>query len=431
MSAASVRGRFGTRLTCDVVTRQTPLRADWRMLLVLAGVALALWAFALPNLLGSEQQGLIDLRVYRTGGLAWLQGVSLYDPAFPAPLDGPRLPFTYPPLAAVIFAGLAVVPWWVAVALVVATALASLTLASWLAATRLTDDRLRLALMATGAVAIASTLEPARETISFGQVNLLLMSAIAADCLLPRTPWPRGALIGLAAAVKLTPAAFVLFFLARRQWRPALAAVGTFAAAGLLGALLAFIDSRDYWFGALLDPSRIGGLDFASNQSLRGVLHRLGLPAGSEVLAWLGLSVAVCALAVVGIRWLRGRGDDVGALLVTAAAALLMSPISWSHHWVWAVLGVLWLGDFVQRRHRRLGLLLLTGVCLVFVSAPHWRVSTRDGRELHWSLGEHLLGNAYVWVALTVVIVAAVAAARVRGSAATDGRPVWITVGRG
>jgi alpha-1,2-mannosyltransferase len=411
------------------VTRQIPLRADWRLLLMLlAPVTVVLWVAALSGLLWSEQHGLIDLRVYRTGGLAWLLGVPLYDPGFPGPLDGPRLPFTYPPLAAVLFAGLAVLSWGLAVAVVVATGLAGLLFACWLAATRLTRDRVWLVLLAAGAVAVASRLEPVRETISFGQINLLLMAAIAADCLLPRTPWPRGALIGLVAAIKLTPAAFLLFFVARRQWRPVLIAVCAFVAAGVVGALLAWRDSTDYWFGALLDPSRIGGLEFASNQSLRGALHRLALPAGVETLAWLGSVAAVGVLAVVGVGWLRRRGDEVGALLVTAAAALLVSPISWSHHWVWAVLGLLWLAHFA-RRHVAAGLLLLAGAYAVFHYAPHWRVPYRDGRELHWSVVEYLLGNSYVWVALAVVIAAAVAAARLRGAAA--GRPVWITVGRG
>src|SRR5262249_19523042 len=137
--------------------------------------------------------------------------------------------------------------------------------------------RTRVALLAAAAAGAAPLLEPIRECVTFGQINMLLMGAITADCLLRRTPSPRGALIGLAAAVKLTRAAFVLFFLARRQWRPVLVAAASFVAAGLLGLVLAPRDTRAYWFGALLDPARIGGLAFTSNQSLRGLLHRLGL----------------------------------------------------------------------------------------------------------------------------------------------------------
>ena len=68
---------------------------------------------------------------------------------------------------------------------------------------------------------VALLLEPVRNTLNYGQVNILLMALVAADCLLPVTRWPRGALVGLAAAVKLTPAAFVLFFLCRGDRRAA------------------------------------------------------------------------------------------------------------------------------------------------------------------------------------------------------------------
>jgi alpha-1,2-mannosyltransferase len=386
---------------------------DRRLLVVLLTGAV-LWTAALVVLIGAEQNGLIDLRVYRTGGDAWLRGVALYDKAFPGALPGPRLPFTYPPLAAVLFAVLSVLPWWIAVTLVLGTGIAGLAVACWLAAARLTDDRRQVALLAAGAVAAAPLIEPIHETVSFGQVNLLLAGAIAADCLLRRTPWPRGALIGLVAAVKLTPAAFLLFFLARRQWRPVLVAAVSFLAAGLLGFLLAPRDTRDYWFRVLLDPARIGGPEFTSNQSLRGLLHRLGPPAELEAVAWLGLSAVVGVLALLGVAALRRRGDEVAALLVTAAAALLVSPVSWSHHWVWAVLGLLWLAHRAAAERSRASVALLLGTLAVFAAAPFWWLPYRDGRELNWSLGQHLLGNAYVWVALAVVITGAVAAVRAR-----------------
>ena len=63
-------------------------------------------------------------------------------------------------------------------------------------------------------------LEPVRNTLNYGQVNVALMALVAADCLAAAPRWPRGALVGLAAAVKLTPAAFVLFFLLRRDSGP-------------------------------------------------------------------------------------------------------------------------------------------------------------------------------------------------------------------
>ncbi|HEY3262574.1 MAG TPA: glycosyltransferase 87 family protein, partial [Pseudonocardiaceae bacterium] len=274
------------------------------VVVAVAVVAAALWAVALVTRVASDPIGLIDLQVYRTGGEAWLRGVPLYGPEFPTAVHGPPLPFTYPPVAAVLFAALAVLPWALAIVLVTGTGVAGLAVACWVAADRLaerngwlTSGRAPVALLAVATASAALLVEPVRHTVSFGQINLLLMGAIAADCMLRRTPWPRGTLIGIAAAVKLTPAAFVLFFLARRQWRPVLAAVASFVAAGLLGLVFAPGDTRAYWFGALLDPTRVGHVEFVSNQSLRGLLYRLGLPDGLQHVAWLALSAAVGLLA--------------------------------------------------------------------------------------------------------------------------------------
>jgi alpha-1,2-mannosyltransferase len=445
------------------------MRDDRPLLVVLVGGAV-LWTAALVALRGAEDSSLIDLAVYRTGGFAWLHGVPLYGADFPGPLPGPRLPFTYPPLAAMIFAGLAVLPWWSAVAVVTGGGAAALALACRLialppagttlppvgtqppvdakqpragmtqplaganqspagmtqplAGTRQSPagatlppagvrqpDRQVVALLVAAALAVAPLLEPVRETLRLGQVNLVLLGMITADCLLRRTPWPRGAMIGLAAAVKLTPAAFVLFFLARRQWRPAVTAAATFGAAALAGLLIAPRDSLGYWTSALFDPTRIGHLEFAGNQSLRGVLHRLELPAGLEIMLWLGSCAAVVTLALRGVRALRERGDEPAALLVTAAAALLVSPVSWSHHWVWAVPGLLWLGRRAVLVPSRAGWLLPVGVLAVFMSSPFWSLPYRDGREFGWTSGQHLLGDAYLWVGLAVVLASAAAAA--------------------
>ena len=72
---------------------------------------------------------------------------------------------------------------------------------------------------------VALFLEPVRVTLYFGQINLLLMGLVVADCLVRKPKWPRRALVGLAAAVKLTPAAYVLFFLLRGDRRAAATAV--------------------------------------------------------------------------------------------------------------------------------------------------------------------------------------------------------------
>ncbi|GAB1512638.1 glycosyltransferase 87 family protein [Actinophytocola sp. KF-1] len=314
---------------------------------------------------------LIDLDVYRAGGAAWLHGVPLYTDAFPS-----WLPFTYPPVAAVLFSVPAMLPLPVAAAVLTVAGLAALTVTVLLAA----PLRIRGPLAAMAVVGVC-VFEPVRTTLLFGQVNLVLMGLVAVDCLMPRTRHPRGLLVGVAAAVKLTPAIFVLFFLARRQYAAAVTTVVTFAAVTGAGMLLAPADSVTYWHTTIFDPDRIGGAMFVTNQSLRGALSRLGLPDG----LWFALVAAVLAAAWRGAR---RATEPVVALLLVAAAGLLASPVSWSHHWVWVVPA----------------LAVLAGRAAVPTAAvftvghrflPHAR-----GREAEWTWWQHVVGNTYLLAAV-------------------------------
>jgi len=329
--------------------------------------------------------GLTDLKVYRAGGAAWLHGVPLYTSEFPF-----WLPFTYPPVSAVLFGVLAVLPMLVATMLLTVAGLVGLSVTTALA---VPSSRVAPVL----AVAAAFAFEPVRTTLSFGQVNLVLMGLVAADCLLVRPRYPRGLLVGVAAAVKLTPLVFVLFFLARRQPGAAVTAVVAFAATSGAGMLFAPADSLRYWYWTIFDPGRIGGADFATNQSLRGALTRLDLAPGVTQACWVALVLVVLAVAWRGAR---RAADPVVALLVVAAAGLLASPVSWSHHWVWIAPAV-----FVFAARRRAVAVL--AVTVVVFAVGHRFLPHARHRELAWTWWQHVLGDSYVLVALAFLVWAA------------------------
>lgn len=362
---------------------------------------------ALPIVLAAAGCHFIDLQVYRTGGLAWLRGLPLYV-GFPGALDGPQLPFTYPPMAAVLFSGLTFLPVWAANALVVVVSFLCLSVVCLLVTRRLTQ-RTNVVWTVTAAVPVAAlALEPVLSTFLFGQINLVLLALVVVDCLAVTDRRWRGMLVGLAAAIKLTPLIFLLYFLLRRDWRAALTSVGTFAGLAAAGFVLAPEDSAEYWFHALLDPSRVGGLAYMTNQSLRGVLHRFNPGQPAESLLWLGLSAIVVLLAVVAAR----KSNDVVALTAIATAGLLVSPVSWSHHWVWCVPAFLALG-FVRRNRARatLGALVTVSLLQPFT----WLPSTGD-KEMLWAWWQHIYGDAYTWVAIGALV--ALAATRPRLSSA-------------
>lgn len=362
----------------------------------------------------------VDLDVYRIGSRAWLSGTHLYG-RLPRTMSGTRLPFTYPPVAAILLAALSMVPMTIASAvLTVASAgFLALVLRECLRSLDQTGGQL-------GSWAVwwllppALLLEPVRNTLAYGQVNVLLMALVAVDCLAPSVRWPRGSLVGLAAAIKLTPAAFVLYFLFRRDWRSAGMAAASFLAATGVGFALDWHDSVQYWTRTVFDASRVGGLHYAANQSVVGVLTRLGLSQPALDAVWLAVAIAVVVAAWRGMRRSFAASQDCLALSLNALAALLISPVSWSHQWVWCVPALMALAA-AGLRDRALGLLAVTAAgVVIFATGPQWWFPHGDLRELAWSVWQQIIGNAYVGFA---AIILAMTAAGISGLAVQAARP--------
>jgi alpha-1,2-mannosyltransferase len=331
----------------------------------------------------------LDLDVYRIGGRIWLDGGNLYG-VLPATAQGVRMPFTYPALAAIVLSPLSLIPMPTAGVIVDLGIVAVLALA-------LRPFCRRLGWDLGWVLPAALLLEPVRGNLAYGQVDVFLMALVIADCLTPSPRWPRGSLAGLAAAMKLTPALFIVFFLLRRDYRAAATMGASFAAASGLGFLLAPADSARYWTSTFFNVDRIGEPQNASNQSIFGVLARAGLHPGtiSFTFFWLGLSVIVIAAACVGMRHALAAGDVYLALILNAFAILLVSPISWSHHWVWAVPALLCLAISARR-------LAVTGL-VIFALGPQCWLPQGGSRELNWAPWEQILGDSYVLCAVAVI----------------------------
>ncbi|MDK1361920.1 glycosyltransferase 87 family protein [Arthrobacter sp. zg-Y1219] len=244
--------------------------------------------------------------------------------------------------------------------LLTATSCLCLVLTAILVARYLRDndalpERIRAALGGTAGVVVLATLligvlGPWREGLGFGQINPMLMVLIVADLIRPAGRIPRGILIGLAAGIKLTPLAFGLIFLVRRDWRAILTLGLTFAATVAAGWLAAPEQSRIFWFHALSDPSRVGDTTDMYNVSLNSLITHLGAPGFLQRPLWLLAAAAVVVLGFLAIKRADGRGDTLAAISANAVVMLAISPISWFHHWVWMalVLPALWVS--VRRR---------------------------------------------------------------------------------
>ena len=349
----------------------------------------------------------IDLDVYRTGARVLLHGGDLYG-RLPRLGDGHELPFTYPPFAALSFVPLTLLGYSAANWLLTAVTIVSIAASLWcFAVNTAAEAGARMRRLLPWALPAALLLEPIRSTLTYGQINALLMALVAFDCLTRAPRWPRGIGVGIAAAVKLTPAVFLLFFLLRRDLRSAARAGLSFAACTGAGFALAPHDSLRYWTQIAYQPTRIGGIAYASNQSILGILARLGLGNPARTWLWLALCLLVAALAVTGMRGVLKAGQVTYALLLNAAAGLLISPISWSHHWVWAAPALLTCLSTTNPNRRRPPTFAVLAL-LTFAIAPHWLLPSGGGRELHWSWWQQALGDSYALTGLAALTQAAI-----------------------
>jgi alpha-1,2-mannosyltransferase len=268
----------------------------------------------------------LDGRVYRDAARAFLDRQDIYSGRFQG------LPFTYPPFALLVFVPLALVPENAATLLMFLVSAAALVAVVRWCQDYATRGRagswwLTVALAAPAAVAV----EPVRTTLSLGQVNLVLL-ALVLGLDARATRWS-GVGAGLATAVKIAPGLLVAAQAVRSDWRAFGRGVLAFAVATALAAVVAPAATRTYFTSLLWDSSRPGGLDYLQNQSLRGALAR-HLPDHAPT-GWLLSAVLVLALGAWAVR--RHRRDPFYALTAAALTGLLVSPVSWSHHWVWVL----------------------------------------------------------------------------------------------
>jgi alpha-1,2-mannosyltransferase len=365
--------------------------------LVVVNVAVVAWVLLSfrDGVLGSAYR--MDLDVYRVAVDVWWRGGDLYA-ELPTLQNGWQLPYIYPPFAVVVLAPFAVVPFWLASAVFALVTIAALALVIVIVLRALAVRP--TAVLVGVLLPMSVALEPVRETLYFGQVNALLMVLVVADCLVRSPRWPRGALVGIAAAVKLTPAVFVLFFLLRGDRRAALTAAVSFLCATAVGFLVSWSNSVRFWTHEAFFSSQFRGMSNEMNQSLKVLLVRFGV---DPKVLWPLLAVAVLGVTAIGMRRAFAAGWPTWALSLNALGTLLISPVSYSHHWVWIVPILVTGAVFAWRTRRASVIAAVAAGALLFVVAPHWWWDPKAP----WHVWRLLTGNAYVWAAAAVLVVAA------------------------
>ena len=401
-----------------------------------------------------------DLHVYRDGGLIVRQIRPPYDPTlanplYDWPLSNQALKFTYTPFAALFFAAVSFVSWSILPRLSELVNLAALLAATWCTMSAL-GYRNRKVLAAGALLGSAAGLltEPVLRTMYLGQVNLLLMALIIGDLRRGDSRWWQGIATGFAAGVKLVPLIFIPYLLLTRKFRQAAVTFGAFLCTVLLGFLFLPDDSRDWWFnGLFIQDGRTGFVGWGGNQSLRAIATRLAGSIDAGTVPWVVVGVVVTIGGLLCAARLYRAGHPMLGILTTALIGLLDSPISWDHHWVWVVPGMMAAAHYAERAWQAGGRCLAAGraalaggMFLVFAPWPGslWGVLTSGPGnfthgliwaapdtpvtqyiqlgdqswflEYHWHGLQVLAGNAYILSGLVLLVIlgcTALAVARV------------------
>ncbi len=296
---------------------------------MLAGLA-ALMAYLLPGLAApGAHWPLWDVHVYWWGGQQAARGGTLYAP-------GARYSFTYPPFAAALFSIAARAPEGDLAAVITAASIGALAALCALSLGAAGVRRRPETVFAVTALALLTW--PVAYTLRLGEVNLIVAALAGADLLRRHDGhWAQGIATGLAAGIKLTPLIFVAYLLITRRVAAAATAAATFAATAAIGAALLPSPSRVFWLGGVFyDRHRIGDPANLSDQSLSGAVARLSGNLGPDNRWWAIAALLVGLAGITVAAWAHRRGRRLAGVTCCAITGLLISPFSWTHHWVWA-----------------------------------------------------------------------------------------------
>ena len=275
-----------------------------------------------------------DLNVYNDAGLVTRQlPIYLYKWQL-----GPTVKFTYTPFAGIVFAAFSYLSWSVLRWVMTIASLLSLPITAWLTLGAMGRRGLGRAAMALAIGAFALWTEPVTKALFLGQIEPLLLLLVVWD-LTSNDEWRwKGIGVGVAAGIKLIPLLFIPYLLAAGKIRQTAAAVAAFAATVAIGFIVLPEPSISYWLsGYFVRPGRTGGVDALVNQSLLGMIAR---QTGGGVAAqpiWLPIAAGVALLGIAGAALLVRAGKQVHGWVLVGITSLLVSPISWDHHWVWII----------------------------------------------------------------------------------------------
>ncbi len=255
------------------------------------------------------------------------------------------LAFTYPPAALFLFWPFT---WlsldraefaWTLMTLFSLSAAVACALSRVTSASRVTIFTLALWLGVLG----AAVFEPVQDCLAWGQTSTFLLLLVALDVLVIHKPH-RGVLVGVATAVKLYPGVIILFWLWRREWKPALTSLASFAITTGVAWFIWPSNSVTFFLhrlfnGGELNHFRHRTTAILNSSSVYPFFYRAPFHAGSYRLPCaIAASLVVLAIGVASAAKLWRQNYEVASLSTLLITSCIISPVAWDHYFAFAPL---------------------------------------------------------------------------------------------
>jgi alpha-1,2-mannosyltransferase len=177
------------------------------------------------------------------------------------------------------------------------------------------------------------------------------------------------------------------------------------ALAWTLGAwLLLPRDSVTYWTSVIFESGRLGSNSGTSNQSLRGILLREFLPGQASGVVWVAVAVVVAVAGFALARRLARESRDMQAIAVTALLGVLLSPVSWIHHFLVVVVVI---GAILADGRSRRRVAIAAGTAAFFALTIPWWGQSLLGRHEVPTPAARVVQDAFGIAAVALVVIIA------------------------
>jgi alpha-1,2-mannosyltransferase len=357
----------------DASGRDRLRQLPWHRILGSTGLILAVLFFIL-----SLTAYLADQAVHRHAVLTWYD-LNVYNDAGLITRQLPSIlytwelkvgvQFTYTPFAALVFAGGSFFPLVTLRWLMTISSLVAIPLTAWLTLGAMGRRGAGRLAAAAAVSALALWIQPVVKALFLGQIEPLLMLLVVWDLTRSDSRRWKGIGIGIAAGIKLVPLLFIPYLLLAGKVKQAAMATGAFVATVVVGFISLPGPSASYWLtGYFVRPGRTGSVHSLVNQSLLGTLARLYGTVAPAQPVWLPIALAVSAVGIVAGAMLARTGRPVHGWTLVGVTSVLVSPISWDHHWVWIVpvlalmAGLAFTARPIVKACLVLGIVLITGI---------------------------------------------------------------------